>query len=86
MRQIILDTETTGLSPQDGHRITEIGGVELINRRLTGNNFQAYINPERVIDEGAVKISGLTNEFLQDKPKFHEVIDDFFLHILVMLK
>ncbi len=75
MRQIVLDTETTGLSPQEGHRITEIGCVEIINRRITGNNFQTYINPEREVDEGAVRISGLTLQFLQDKPKFLQVID-----------
>jgi DNA polymerase-3 subunit epsilon len=77
MRQIILDTETTGLDPSKGHRLTEIGCLEMINRRLTGRKFHSYINPEREIDAGAVAISGITTEFLQDKPKFHQVVDDF---------
>ena len=73
MRQVILDTETTGLSPAEGHRLTEIGCVELINRKLTGNNFQSYLNPERELDEGAERITGLNFAFLQDKPKFKEI-------------
>lgn len=77
MRQIILDTETTGLEYAKGHRLTEIGCLEMVNRRLTGRKFQAYINPEREIDPGAVKITGLTAEFLSDKPKFQEVAADF---------
>jgi DNA polymerase-3 subunit epsilon len=81
MRQIVLDTETTGLSPAEGHRITEIGCVEIINRRITDSSFQTYINPEREIDEGAIRISGLTNDFLQDKPKFFAVVEDFFTYI-----
>ena len=72
-RQIILDTETTGLDPNQGHRILEIAGVELVNRRPTGNHFHRYINPERESDEGALQVHGLTTEFLKDKPKFKEV-------------
>jgi DNA polymerase-3 subunit epsilon len=77
MRQIILDTETTGLDPIKGHRLIEIGCLEMINRRLTGRKFQTYINPEREVDPGATAISGITTEFLQDKPKFIEVVDEF---------
>lgn len=76
-RIIVLDTETTGLSPQDGHRIIEIGCVELIKRRLTGNRFHVYINPNRAIDEGAIAVHGITNEFLQDKPYFAQIADEF---------
>ena len=81
LRQIILDTETTGLDPQSGHRIIEIGCVEVINRRLTGTTFHRYINPERPIDRGAEEVHGLTSEFLQDKPKFVEIIDEFLAFI-----
>lgn len=77
MRQIVLDTETTGLNPRSGDRIIEIGCVELIDRRLTGNNFHHYINPERDSEEGALAVHGLTTEFLSDKPKFAEIVDDF---------
>lgn len=77
MRQIVLDTETTGLSAAQGHRITEIGCLELINRRITGKTFQSYLNPEREVDPSAMHITGLTNEFLRDKPKFVEVVDKF---------
>jgi DNA polymerase-3 subunit epsilon len=70
MRLIVLDTETTGLNPRTGDRIIEVGCVELIDRRLTGNNFHAYINPERDSEEGALAVHGLTTEFLSDKPKF----------------
>jgi len=76
-RIIVLDTETTGLSPQDGHRIIEIGCVELVKRRLTGNHFHVYINPNRAIDEGAIAVHGITNEFLQDKPAFTQIADEF---------
>ena len=75
-RQIVLDTETTGLDPKQGHRIIEIGCVELVNRRLTGNNYHQYIQPERDIDEGAQQVHGITPEFLQDKPRFNDIIDD----------
>lgn len=77
MRQIVLDTETTGLNPRSGDRIIEIGCVELIDRRLTGNNFHQYINPERDSEEGALAVHGLTTEFLRDKPKFAEIVDEF---------
>ena len=70
MRQIVLDTETTGLSPENGDRVIEIGCVELINRKLTGNNLHHYINPERDSDPEALKVHGISNEFLLDKPKF----------------
>ena len=70
MRQIVLDTETTGLNPRSGDRVIEIGCVELINRRLTGNNFHRYINPQRDSEEGALAVHGLTTEFLRDKPVF----------------
>lgn len=73
MRQIILDTETTGLEVDQGHRIIEIGCVELVNRRPTGNNLHLYLNPDREIDAGAVAVHGITNAMLADKPRFHEV-------------
>ncbi len=77
MRKIILDTETTGLDYRTGDRVIEIGCVELHGRQLTGQRFHAYINPERVIDPGAIAIHGLTNEFLADKPKFADIATDF---------
>lgn len=77
MRQIILDTETTGLEYKQGHRIVEIAAVELCNRQLTGNHFHRYLNPERESDAGALQVHGLTKEFLQDKPKFHEISKEF---------
>jgi DNA polymerase-3 subunit epsilon len=73
MRQIVLDTETTGLNPRTGDRVIEVGCVELHNRMLTGNNFHRYINPERDSEEGALAVHGLTTEFLRDKPKFAEI-------------
>jgi DNA polymerase-3 subunit epsilon len=73
MRQIVLDTETTGLNPRTGDRVIEVGCVEIFNRKLTGNNYHCYINPERESDEGALAVHGLTTEFLSDKPKFHEI-------------
>ncbi|MEO6921058.1 MAG: DNA polymerase III subunit epsilon [Collimonas sp.] len=76
MRQIVLDTETTGLNPRTGDRVIEIGCVELMNRRLTGNNFHRYINPERDSEEGALAVHGLTTAFLSDKPKFAEIFDE----------
>ena len=76
MRQIILDTETTGLDPKQGHRVIEIGCLELVGRRLTERRFHRYLNPERPSDEGAVAVHGLTDEFLADKPKFAEVADE----------
>ncbi|MFI3221135.1 MAG: DNA polymerase III subunit epsilon [Methylococcales bacterium] len=76
-RIIVLDTETTGLSPQDGHRIIEIGCVELLKRRLTGRHFHCYINPNRAIDAGAIAVHGITSEFLQDKPDFAQIAEEF---------
>jgi len=73
MRQIVLDTEITGLEPELGHRIIEVAGVELVNRRFTGNNFHRYFNPERESEAGALEVHGLTAEFLSDKPKFGDV-------------
>ena len=81
MRQIFLDTETTGLSPDEGDRIVEIGCVELLNRKLTGNNLHFYLNPERDSHEEALRVHGLTSEFLSDKPKFGEVVDQFLAYI-----
>jgi DNA polymerase III subunit epsilon len=75
MRQIVLDTETTGLEPREGHRIIEIGGVELIDRRPTGRNFHEYLNPERTIDAEAEAVHGLSNAFLADKPRFAELAE-----------
>lgn len=76
MRQIVLDTETTGLNARSGDRIIEIGCVEIVNRRLTGNNFHSYINPERDSEEGALAVHGLTTEFLSDKPRFAEIANE----------
>lgn len=80
-RQVVLDTETTGLSPAEDHRIIEIGCVELINRRLTGETFHQYINPQRDIDAGAMEVHGITNEALADKPVFANISDDFMRFI-----
>ncbi len=77
MRQIVLDTETTGLEASQGHRIIEIGCVELVNRRLTGNHYHQYIKPQREIDQGAIEVHGITNEFLDDKPLFAQIAADF---------
>jgi len=81
MRQIILDTETTGLEAELGHRIIEIGGIELVNRRFTGNNFHRYLNPERKSEAGALEVHGLTSEFLRDKPRFAEIASEFLDYI-----
>ena len=81
MRQIILDTETTGLDPEQGHRIIEIGCVEMINRRLTGNNFHQYLQPDREIDEAAIEVHGITNESLADKPRFNDIAQDFIDYV-----
>lgn len=81
MRQIVLDTETTGLSAEGGDRIIEIGCVELLNRKLTGNNLHFYINPERDSHEDALKVHGISNEFLRDKPKFAELIDEILAYV-----
>jgi DNA polymerase-3 subunit epsilon len=77
LRQIVLDTETTGLEADMGHRIIEIGGVEVVNRRLTGRHFHKYVNPEREIDDGAVEVHGITRGFLADKPTFAEIWPEF---------
>jgi DNA polymerase-3 subunit epsilon len=81
MRQIVLDTETTGLEPELGHRIIEIGCVELVNRRPTGRTFHKYLNPERAIDEGALAVHGITRADLDGKPKFAEVVEELLLFI-----
>ena len=78
MRSVVLDTETTGMPVADGHRVIEIGCVELIGRRLTGRHFHVYLQPDREIDEGAIAVHGITNEALKDKPRFKEVADEFF--------
>lgn len=80
-RQIVLDTETTGLDPKLGHRVIEVAGVELVNRRLTGRHFHRYLNPGRDSDEGALQVHGLTTEFLSDKPKFAEIVDELLEYI-----
>jgi DNA polymerase-3 subunit epsilon len=80
-REIILDTETTGLSPERGDRIVEIGCVELVNHTPTGNEFHKYLNPEREMSEGAFRISGLSDEFLKDKPYFKDIVDEFISFI-----
>ncbi|MFT5282236.1 MAG: DNA polymerase-3 subunit epsilon [Yoonia sp.] len=81
MRQIVLDTETTGINPKDGHRVIEIGCIELINRKLTGNTFHVYINPLREIEQEAINVHGITNEFLADKPLFKNIVHDFIAFI-----
>jgi len=81
LRQIILDTETTGLDPKSGHRVIEIGCIELVNRKFTGEQFHVYLNPDRESDEAALKIHGLTTDFLSDKPRFNEIYDDFLKFI-----
>lgn len=77
MRQIVLDTETTGLDPAQGHRVIEIGCVELVNRRTTGRRFHQYLQPDREIDPGAVEVHGITSEFLADKPRFADIAAEF---------
>lgn len=81
MRQIVLDTETTGLNAKMGDRIIEIGCVEILNRRLTENRFHRYVNPEREIEEGALRVHGITSEFLADKPRFGEIVRDFLDYV-----
>ena len=81
MRQVVLDTETTGLEPELGHRIIEVGGVELMNRRLTGRRLHYYLQPDREIDEGALEVHGITREFLQDKPRFADVHSDILAFV-----
>jgi DNA polymerase-3 subunit epsilon len=77
MRQVVLDTETTGLDPSQGHRVIEIGCVEIENRKLTGKHFHCYLNPDREIDAGALEVHGLSSHFLADKPRFHQVESEF---------
>jgi DNA polymerase-3 subunit epsilon len=77
MRQVVLDTETTGLEPAAGHRIIEIGCVELVNRRSTNNRFHRYVNPERMVDPGALEVHGIKNEFLATQPRFADVAEEF---------
>ena len=81
MRQVVLDTETTGLDPSQGHRIIEIGCIEIEDRKLTGKNFQVYLNPEREIDDAAMEVHGLTLDFLSDKPKFYDIHEEFLKFI-----
>jgi len=81
MRQIVLDTETTGLEPSQGHRIIEIGCVELVHRKLTGNNYHQYLQPDRESDEGALQVHGITTEFLKDKPRFTDVVEDLLEYL-----
>ena len=81
MRYIVLDTETTGLEPSQGHRIIEIGCVEIVNRRITDNHYHQYIQPDREIDEGAFEVHGISNEFLADKPRFADIAEDFMAFI-----
>lgn len=81
MRQIVLDTETTGLEVRQGHRLIEIACVEMIERRPTGRNYQTYLNPDRAIDEGAKQVTGIEDEFLLDKPHFIDVVDEFLAFI-----
>ena len=81
MRQVVLDTETTGLEPDLGHRIIEIGGVELVNRRPTGRRLHHYLQPDREIDDGALQVHGITREFLQDKPRFADVHEEFMAFV-----
>jgi DNA polymerase-3 subunit epsilon len=78
MRQIVLDTETTGLEPSKGHRIVEIGCIELLERRRSGATFHRFLNPEREIDAGALAVHGITEEFLRDKPRFADIADDLW--------
>lgn len=81
MRQVILDTETTGFDPKKGERIIEIGCVEMVNRQLTGNHYHVYINPNKTVDAGAIAVHGITNEFLEDKPVFEEIAQDFLDYV-----
>lgn len=77
MRQIVLDTETTGIDPKQGHRIIEIGCVELVDRKLTGNHYHQYIHPNREVEQEAIDVHGITNKFLADKPPFEQIANDF---------
>ena len=81
MRQIILDTETTGLNARLGDRIIEVAGIELVNRRLTGNHFHRYVNPARAVEEGALKVHGISDDFLADKPPFADIAAEFLDYV-----
>lgn len=81
MRQVVLDTETTGLEVKDGHRIIEIGAFEIVSRRITERRFHQYVNPERDCDEGALAVHGINRQFLEDKPKFCDVVDDLIAFV-----
>ena len=81
VREVVLDTETTGLDPLAGHRIIEIGAIELINHVLTGRHYHVYINPERAIEEDAFKVHGLSTEFLADHPVFETIVEDFLAFV-----
>lgn len=81
VRQIVLDTETTGIGFEQGHRVIEIGCLELVDRKLTGNHFHTYLNPQRGVDEGAFRVHGISTEFLQDKPFFNDILQDFIQFI-----
>jgi len=80
-RQVVLDTETTGLDPAQGHRVIEIGGIELVNRRVTDRRFHVYLQPDRAIDEEAVRVHGLTQAFLASQPRFAEIADEFLAFV-----
>ena len=81
MRQVVLDTETTGLDTKQGNRVIEIGCVELVDRKLTHNHYHQYIQPDRESEEGALNVHGITSEFLADKPRFEDIVDDFLSFI-----
>src|SRR5690348_17507882 len=81
MRSVVLDTETTGLNASLGDRVIELGCIEILNRRITENDFHRYVNPERGSEDGALKVHGITREFLQDKPKFGEIAAEFLDYI-----
>jgi DNA polymerase-3 subunit epsilon len=81
MRQIILDTETTGIDPKQGHRIIEIGCIEMVDRKLTKNHFHMYINPDRKVEEEAFQVHGISDEYLADKPRFHQIAQEFLSFI-----
>jgi DNA polymerase-3 subunit epsilon len=81
MRQVVLDTETTGLEVRQGHRLIEIACIEMVERRVTGRRYQTYLNPDRAIDEGARQVTGIEDEFLLDKPRFGEVVEEFLAFI-----
>ena len=81
LRQIILDTETTGLEPEKGHRIIEVGCLEMINRRITGSTFHRFVNPQRDVERAAEEVHGITTDFLQDKPLFREMVDELIKYI-----